>query len=210
VGAEKIECDILAFEVLMLTDIVRMLIDTLGALVVGACLLRLWLQWQRISMRNPVGEFTMVLTDWIVKPLRRVIPGTGGVDWSSLIAGYLVCLVAVCLLFLVSSMMQPLRVWPDAELIFGLSFIWLLKWAVWTVIVVLMVSATLSWFNPFSPVLPVFDALGAPVLRPIRRAIVRMFGSMGRFDFSPLVAVLVLYILLYVVQGLSLRWLGVY
>ena len=50
----------------MITDIVRLLVDTLGALVVGACLLRLWLQSQRIGMRSPVGEFTMALTDWIV------------------------------------------------------------------------------------------------------------------------------------------------
>jgi YggT family protein len=190
----------------MITDIVRMLVDTLGALVVGACLLRLWLQSQRIGMRNPVGEFTMALTDWIVKPLRRVVPGTAGIDWSSLIAAYLVSLFSVCVLVLVATLMVPYAHVPGLEVFLGFAAVKFLKWAIWTVIVVLMVSATLSWFNPFSPVLPVFDALGAPVLRPIRRAIVRLFSSTGRFDFSPLVAVLVLYILLYVLQGLSLRW----
>jgi YggT family protein len=152
----------------------------------------------------------MGLTDWIVKPLRRVIPGAGGIDWSSLIAAYLICLFAVCLLIVVSSIMQPFMHWPEFEFIFGLAAIWLIKWAIWTVIVVLMVSATLSWFNPFSPSLPVFDALGGPVLRPVRRSIVRLFGSTGRFDYSPLVVVLGLYILLYILQGLSLRWIGVY
>jgi YggT family protein len=194
----------------MITDIVRLLVDTLGALVVGACLLRLWLQSQRIGMRSPVGEFTMALTDWIVKPLRRIVPGTGGIDWSSLVAAYLVSFFAVCVLVLVSSLMVANPHVPGLEIFFGLAAVWFLKWAIWTVVVVLMVSATLSWFNPYSPVLPVFDALAAPVLRPIRRTIVRMFGSTGRFDFSPLVAVLVLYILLYVLQGLAVRWIGVY
>jgi YggT family protein len=194
----------------MITDIVRLLVDTLGALVVGACLLRLWLQSLRIGMRNPVGEFTMALTDWIVKPLRRIVPGTAGIDWSSLIAAYLVSFFAVCVLVLVSTLMVASPRVPGLEVFFGLAAVWFLKWAIWTVIVVLMVSATLSWFNPFSPVLPVFDALAAPVLRPIRRAIVRMFNSTGRFDFSPLVAVLLLYILLYVLQGLSMRWFLAY
>ena len=106
----------------MITDIVRLLVDTLGALVVGACLLRLWLQSQRIGMRSPVGEFTMALTDWIVKPLRRIVPGTGGIDCvEALIAAYLVSFFAVCVLVLVSSLMVANPHVPGLEVFFGLG-----------------------------------------------------------------------------------------
>jgi YggT family protein len=71
---------------------------------------------------------------------------------------------------------------------------------------VILIGAVLSWINPFSPVLPVFDALAAPLLRPIRR----LLGSAGRFDFSPLVVALVIEIFLRVLQAASFNWLGTY
>jgi YggT family protein len=194
----------------MISEIVKLLVDTLGALVVGACLLRLWLQWQRIGMRNPVGEFSMALTDWIVKPLRRVIPGAGGIDWSSVIAGYLTSFFCVLVWIVVAAALGPYWRLPGAEIFLGLALVWLLKWSIWTVVIVLILSAALSWLNPFSPVLPIFDALAGPILRPIRRVIGRAFGTMGRFDFSPLVAVLALYILQYLLEGLSIRFIGTY
>ena len=40
----------------------------------------------RAPFRNPLGQAVIALTDWIVKPLRRVLPGFKGLDWASLLA----------------------------------------------------------------------------------------------------------------------------
>jgi YggT family protein len=60
----------------------------------------------------------------------------------------------------------------------------------------ILIVAVLSWVNPFSPLLPVFDALTAPLLAPLRRVMPRS----GRIDFSPLVALLLIQIALIVVS----------
>jgi YggT family protein len=190
----------------MIHEILKLLVDTVGALFVGACLLRLWMQWLRIGMRNPLGEMVVALTDWIVRPLRRVVPGVGGVDWSSLIAAYLLAFFCVLLLvFSTSAWIGVIRL-PGPDIFLGLALVWLVKWLLYVAFLVILIGAVLSWANPFSPVLPVFDALAAPLLRPIRR----LFGPVGRFDFSPLVAALIIEVLLRVLQVGSYNWLGLY
>jgi YggT family protein len=190
----------------MILEILKLLVDTVGALFVGACLLRLWMQWLRIGMRNPLGEMVMALSDWIVRPLRRVVPGTGGIDWSSFIAAYLLAFFCVFVLAVTTSVMLGVMRLPSPEIFLGLAFIWLIKWLLYVAFLVILIGAVLSWANPYSPVLPVFNAVAAPLLRPIRR----LFGPVGRFDFSPLVAALVIEILLRVLQAASYNWLGTY
>jgi len=40
-----------------------------------AALVRFWMQAFRAPARNPIAQFSMALTDFAVKPLRRLIPG---------------------------------------------------------------------------------------------------------------------------------------
>jgi YggT family protein len=190
----------------MFQEILFLLANTVGMLFVGSCLLRLWMQMRRVGMRNQVGSVVMHLTDWIVKPLRRAIPGTGGVDWASLIGAVLISLAAAAvtlvLLSAVDGFMRP----PVPEVVVGLALVWLVKWALYLASLMVLVVAVLSWVNPFSPVLPVFDALTAPLLRPIRQ----ILPNVGRFDLSPLVLFVIIQILEIILQGLAARWIGMY
>lgn len=61
----------------MLYQIASFLLDVVGGLLTGACLLRLYMQWQRVPFSNPVGGLVFALTDWLIMPLRRVIPLRG-------------------------------------------------------------------------------------------------------------------------------------
>lgn len=73
----------------MLYQIASFLLDVVGGLLTGACLLRLYMQWQRVPFSNPVGGLIFALTDWLIMPLRRVIPPVGRWDVSSLVAAVL-------------------------------------------------------------------------------------------------------------------------
>jgi YggT family protein len=183
----------------MLYEIVHLIVDVVGGLLVGACLLRAWMQSRRIGGANPVGAFVMGLTDWIVKPLRRILPGYGGVDWGSVVA-------AIVITFVATTIDLALR-WggmPPFELLVGVTLIWLLKWILYLAQLIILIAAVLSWVNPFSPLLPVFDALTVPLLAPIRRVL----PSSGRLDFAPLVALLLIQILLIIVSRASAQMLG--
>ena len=77
----------------MLFQVLTFLLEVLVTLVGGARLLRLYMHWQRASLSNPVGSLTRALSDWLVLPLRRLIPPRGRMDAASLLAAWVLKLV---------------------------------------------------------------------------------------------------------------------
>ena len=184
---------------LMLYEIIHLIVDVVGGLLVGACVLRAWMQVRRIGGANPIGNFVMSLTDWIVKPLRRIVPGYAGIDWASIVAAIAITLAAVAVdLGLRLGGLPPLDLW------FGLALAWLIKWTLYMAQLMILIAAVLSWVNPFSPFLPIVDALTSPLLAPLRR----ILPTSGRLDFSPLVALLLIQVALIVVNRLSYQVIG--
>ena len=183
-----------AFVSSMLYQIASFLLDVIGGLLTGACLLRLYMQWQRVPFSNPVGGLVFALTDWLIMPLRRVIPPAGRWDVSSLVAAMLVQLVQYALLTLLLGAGSAWA-WLPWLALFGL-----LRVAVSGLIGLLIVYAVLSWIQGGrSPLADVIARLCEPVLRPFRRVI----PLMGGFDLSPLVALVVLQVAMIVLGHLQ-------
>src|SRR5690606_22460934 len=92
----------------MLFQIFSLLLDVTAGILAGASLLRLYMQHQRIPMSansgNPLGRFIFALTDWIVLPLRRVLPAAGRWDLASLVAAWLIVLAQFSIFWLLSGM----------------------------------------------------------------------------------------------------------
>lgn len=175
-------------------------IKTIGSLFVVACLLRAYLQVVRLHAQNPISRLTFQMTDWIVLRLRRLLPGFGGFDWASALAGLLIALVmAVIFYFLMGiglfsdgpSMQKPVR--PFGWLVV-LAVLWMLSWTLQLAVVLLIVSVALSWLNPLHPLKPVFDLLVAPMLLPFQKLLGRGPGRQAGLDLSPIGAFLMLQI----------------
>jgi YggT family protein len=79
----------------MIAGALTFLIQTLGNLFVIAVLLRFMMQLYRVPFRNPFAQFIVAVTDFAVKPLRRLVPGLFGLDWACLLLAWLVELVVV-------------------------------------------------------------------------------------------------------------------
>ena len=182
----------------MLYEIIHLIVDVVGGLLVGACLLRAWMQVMRIGGNNPLGTFVMGLTDWIVRPLRRIVPGYAGIDWASIVAAIVITLVATAI-----DLAIRFGGFPPPDLLLVVTFVWLIKWTLYLAQLLILIAAVLSWVNPFSPFLPFFDALTRPMLGPIRRVL-----PSGRIDFSPLVALLVIQVALIIVNRLAASVIG--
>jgi len=176
----------------MFPQILSFLLDVAAGLLGGACLLRLYMQLQRIPFGNPVGRFIFALTDWIVLPLRKVLPGYKRFDVASLVAAYLFELAQFALLWLVLGAGSPAVV-PLLAL-FGL-----VRLVISGLIGLVIVYAILSWVRADSPIVDVIDKLAAPVLRPFRRLI----PLVGGFDLSPLALLVVLQVAAIVVANLQ-------
>ncbi|AGH87356.1 MULTISPECIES: YggT family protein [Ralstonia solanacearum species complex] len=167
----------------MFGDITRFLLDTLFTLFGAALLLRAWTQAVRLSPRNPLSQSIFQLTGWLVHPLRRIIPATGYIDWSSLVAAYLTAL-AYLVLLVAALGASPLGLLPFG---FLAALFTVLKWGFNVLVWITIVSAILSWVAPHAPMAAVLNTLIDPLLRPIRRVL----PPMGGLDLSPLVLLVV-------------------
>ena len=72
----------------MIAQAIALILNAFFDLFILAALVRFWMQALRAPTRNPIAQFTMALTDWAVKPLRRVIPGVFNLDWASLVLAW--------------------------------------------------------------------------------------------------------------------------
>ena len=176
----------------MLGSLLLTIVETLGSLLSGVLLARFVMQWQRISFRNPLGQFVVATTDWLVLPLRRFIPGLGGLDLASLLPAYL---LQVVLLFAVFSLRGGVAMMPPGELLvllFWQAILSTLRISVYLLIGALFLQAILSWVNPFSPLAQPLAQLTGPFLTPIRRIV----PPIAAVDLSPLIAILLAQVVL--------------
>jgi YggT family protein len=175
----------------MLDDTLRFFIQTLGGLFAVAVLLRFAMQVMRVPFSNPFAQFIVRITDFAVRPLRRVIPGWGGFDWASLLLAWLTEVLVVVGLLWVKDFPFSLAgfgVWPA---LLGLGALELIKLALYLIMGLTLVRAVLSWVNPYSPIAPVVYPLTEPLLAPFRRLL-----PASQIDFSPLVLIVLCQFLL--------------
>ncbi len=181
----------------MLYQIVSLLLEVVAGFLSGACLLRLYMQYQRVPMSarsgNPLGKFVFALTDWIVLPLRRVVPAIGALDTASLLAAFLLQLAEFGLLWLLAGAAGGLFAVPI------LAAFGLLRMAISGLTVAVIIYAVLSWVQTSSVMADVIERLVAPLLQPIRR----FLPLIGGIDLSPLVLLVMLQIAAIVLGNLQ-------
>ena len=182
----------------MLIRILSFLLETLFFVLIAASLLRAWMNRIGVNMRGQPGTFVMAVTDWIVKPLRRLLPAAlakSKIDWASVLAAFVFALVyglVWALLFgaLVGS--AGLAAFEPAVLLSMLFFAFkmLLKVALQTMMILVIGFAILSWVQPGSYAYGLLGRLTEPLLDPLRRIV----PSIGGVDLSALVLILLLQI----------------
>lgn len=164
------------------------LFDSAVSFFCALFLLRFMMQALRVSFAGDIGNFVVALTNWAVKPLRRFIPGIGGLDWASLLAALLLQLALAALMVVISG--RDIHGEGDTIALMALwfSLLGLLRLAIYIQIGALILQAVLSWINPYSPLAAPAYQLTRPLLDPIRRIVPPISG----IDLSPLVAILLL------------------
>jgi YggT family protein len=168
------------------------LVKTIGGLLIMACVLRAYMHWLGLGARDPIGQFVIAITDWLVKPLRKILPAIRRFDWASLLAALLVSVV-LAITFVLLSGIAPNFGWV---LLTALTF--LIEEAVFLLIILVIAGAVLSWVNPHAPIAPTLNALTNPLLAPIRKVI----PLVGGIDLSPMVLIIGLMFIKQLVSGI--------
>ncbi|MDO9024743.1 YggT family protein [Zwartia sp.] len=184
----------------MIGEILRFVLD-IGFTLLGAVLLaRAWLQAVKLHPFNPMSQAINQATNWLVTPLRRVVPTGSGVDWASLLGSLLVAIVYLLLLWLVSTAsMLPTKLIPG---LFGAALTTVARWALNLIVWLTLIQAVLSWLNPLATIMPVLRTLTGPLLEPIRR----IMPNLGGFDLSPLVLLVLAQIAMMVVARIGYQF----
>ncbi|MGO4998009.1 YggT family protein [Oceanisphaera sp. W20_SRM_FM3] len=176
------------------------LINTLCDLYLMIVLLRIWLQLVRADFYNPVSQFVLKITNPVLTPLRRFIPGFFGIDIAALLLAFLI--VALKLTLLNALLSET-----------SLGFYWLLlilltvvKKAGTLLFWILITRALLSWVSQGNnPVEYLMFQLTEPVLKPIRRIV----PAIGGLDLSMLVFFILLQVLNFLMSDIfGALWLG--
>lgn len=171
------------------TEVALLLINTFVSLYVLIILLRFLLQMARADFYNPVTQFFVKATNPLLVPLRRIIPGLGGIDLSSLVLAWAIQTAGMAIIF---------------TLLYGGQFpplLYLLGWGVLAIIQTVLniylfsiiIIVILSWVAPqsYNPAVLMLNQLTGPLLSKIRK----VMPDMGMLDLSPLVALLAIQVI---------------
>jgi YggT family protein len=198
----------------MLIQLFIFLLDAVSGFLTVALLTRFILQMTKAPFRNPLGQFVIAMTDWIVRPVRRIVPGFFGWDMASLLLAWLAQALVLGLALGLSGTLTAApfeSVSGQGDVFHGVSpapifmvallaVLATLKIACYLLLGAVLVSAIFSWVNPHAPMADVFNAVSRPLLRPFRRWI----PDIGGVDLSPLAFILLLQMGMMVLE--RLRW----
>jgi YggT family protein len=171
------------------SEIFGYLIQTFLSLYLVAMLLRFLLQVVRADFYNPISQFLVKATNPLVLPLRKIIPGFGGLDIASLLLSLLLQVAGIIAILLLHGVGLPnvllLFIWASLGVIGLLVNIYFFA---------LLAMIILSWVAPGSnnPAIYLLHQITEPVMIPVRK----LLPSMGGLDFSPILV----FILINVIQ----------
>ena len=183
----------------MLRQAVQFLLETFLGLFAWALLLRFHLQWLRAPIRNPLSQFLAALTNWIVVPARRVIPGLWGLDLATLALAWLTEVTLLIAIYWLLGAGPGPAVGASALAIGFLAAVQLVKLSLWMLIIAVIIYVALTWVSPYSPAMPLLNSLTRPFLRVFQRRI----PPVGNVDLSPLFLLVLCQLLLFAVAWIE-------
>ena len=191
----------------MLTTALNFLLTTLFNMLTLLFLLRFFLQLFRAPFNNPLSYMVVSLTDFAVKPTRKIVPSWGKIDLSTLVlALFTQLLLQFCLLWLRDLPISLVgnTIWTS---IIGMGLLGVFRTMLDVFFYAILLQVILSWVNPQSPISSVLSSLTKPILAPIQR----LLPTAGGMDFSPVVALILIQMLnVSVVRTLEQQLLSLY
>ncbi len=172
------------------------LLEVIATMATFFFLARFLLQAARADFYNPLSQAIVRLTDPILKPLRRVLPGYRSLDFAAILVALL---VQAAFVWLLTGGTDAI---PIAGVALFKTVTYLISILRWSIVIVAIASFIAQ--GSFHPALRLLDQIIEPVVSPFRK----ILPAMGGLDFAPLVALVALYMLEMILEDLFGRFLG--
>jgi YggT family protein len=160
-------------------EAIRYIVDTLLWLLTLAFMLRLMFQLVRADFRDPMADAIVRITNWLVMPLRRLLPPIRKVDTATVVA----VLLMACLRSFVIIELSGLQI-TDVELFLRITLVDLVRLVLNIYLFAMLLYALSSYVSPggYAPGVRLLAQLCEPILKPVRKII----PPIGQIDFSVL------------------------
>jgi YggT family protein len=171
-----------------LNEIFGYLVQTFLSLFLITMLLRFILQLVKADFYNPICQFLVKVTNPLVIPARRVIPGFGGIDLASLLLALVLQLLGIIALLLINGLGIP-----NIGLLLAWSVIGIAGLVVNIYFFALLAMIILSWVAAGSrhPAISLLNQITEPAMAPFRK----ILPAMGGIDFSPILVFILINII---------------
>ena len=160
-------------------EAIRYIVDTLLWLLNLAFVLRFLLQLVRADFRDPMADAIVRITNWLILPLRKILPPAGKIDSATVVAILLIAAARTSAVLALSGIGIT-----DPLLFLRITVVNLADMVLRIYLFALLLYALSSFVSAggYAPGLRLLGQLCEPVLRPVRRVI----PPIGRIDFSVL------------------------
>jgi len=184
-------------------EIALFLFGTIFSIYISLVMIRFLLAIVRADFYNPISQTIVRFTNPPLVLLRRIIPPVGRIDTSAIVLMLILQLLELWLRTFIIGHPVPVTA------LFVLAIFELIKLTIWVYIIALILQAIMSWINPGmyqmqNPMVSILHQLTAPIMKPIRNILPRT----GMIDFSPMLAIIGLYVLLIIVNGILRSLIG--
>ena len=165
--------------------------------IVIVLILRVWLQMVKADFYNPLSQFIVKVTNPMVVPLRRIVPGLGGIDVATVLLAFIFSILEFVVIPVING--GPIDILSAS--FFGTLA--LIKQVGFLLFIIMLVMAIMSWVvQGYNPTMVIFQQLTDPFLRPIRRVV----PAIGGLDLSIIVAFLILNVINILLAGAIPYW----
>jgi len=183
----------------MLNHAIVFLLETFLGLFAFALLMRFYLQVLRAPARNPLSAFLAALTDWLVRPARRVIPGLWRMDLSTLVLAWATEVILLAAKFILGGFELGGALGASVIALLVLGAVEVFKLSIYILMAAVIGQAVLTWVAPYSPAMPMLNSVTRPFLAPVQRRI----PPVGNVDLSPIFVLVACQLLLFAVVSLE-------
>jgi YggT family protein len=158
-------------------DAIRYIVDTLLWLLTLAFVLRLLFQWVRADFRDPMADAVVRVTNWLILPLRRVLPPIGKVDTATVLSVLLAGAAHTAALMALAGFG-----FSDPLAFARITLIELVGMILRVYLFAMLLYWITSFISPggYAPGVRLLAQLCEPILRRVRRVI----PPIGQVDFS--------------------------
>jgi len=182
---------------ILLNNALLFLLQTVLGILTLLFLLRFYFQLTKVSFQNQAAQMIVSLTNFAVKPMRRVMVtlrnlGIAKLDISTFLLAYITQLLLTVLTLWLKDF--PLLIAGNSIwlTILSVALIGVISMSITIFLYAVLIQAILSWVNPHTPIAPILNNLTHPILYFLRRFI----PPAGNVDLSPLIFIIAAQLLL--------------